>query len=169
MCGVISVARQQPVLFLPGNNKQVLCSAFSSMCCHQSWPHCNACCMLHVCRGIHQQQGWPVPYPSTPQHPLHVLQVPLGHALVSLLWLPQGAAWLRPCTARILSVLMHAVGRVLSAAHAGRLHISPGLMEEVQDAIGTTYSLLTIHGRWASRRITPSEQKQLPMHECVAG
>lgn len=63
------------------------------------------------------------------------------------MWLPCGVTWLAPCARAAVASLARGVGDVLAAAGAGRLHVAPSLMEEVQDAIGTMYYLLTNHGR----------------------
>ncbi len=58
--------------------------------------------------------------------------VPLAHVSASLLWLPAAYDWVRPAVVRLVGALAGGVGGVLAAADAGRLHIAPALMEEVQ-------------------------------------
>lgn len=58
--------------------------------------------------------------------------VPLAHVSASLLWLPAAYGWVRPAVVRLVGALAGGVGGVLAAADAGRLHIAPALMEEVQ-------------------------------------
>ncbi|GLC36743.1 hypothetical protein PLESTB_000787500 [Pleodorina starrii] len=83
----------------------------------------------------------PLPLPPPPS------SVPLGEVLASLLWLPGAYAWVRPVAAAAVWRLAAGVDGVLAAADRGQMHIAPGLMEEVLDAVGALYYLLQHHGR----------------------
>ncbi|EFJ43357.1 hypothetical protein VOLCADRAFT_96436 [Volvox carteri f. nagariensis] len=72
--------------------------------------------------------------------------VPLGEVLASLLWLPASYDWIWPIAAAVVWQLAAGVDGVLAAADRGALHIAPGLMEEVLDAVGALYYLLQHHG-----------------------
>jgi hypothetical protein len=70
----------------------------------------------------------------------------LAQAAVSLLWLPTAREWMTPCAAALLLAVASSVRSTLGPAAAGK-HLTPNMMELVQDAISVLYYTVQQQGK----------------------
>jgi hypothetical protein len=70
----------------------------------------------------------------------------LAQAAVSLLWLPTARYWMTPCAPALLLAVASSVRSMLGPAAAGK-HLTPNMMELVQDAISVLYYTVQQQGK----------------------
>jgi hypothetical protein len=70
----------------------------------------------------------------------------LAQAAVSLLWLPTAREWMAPCAPALLLAVSSSVRSTLGPAAVGK-HLTPNIMELVQDAISVLYYTVQQQGK----------------------